>query len=134
MSSFGANDLIFNSDMNSGIHTGGFSINSIMMKSGISPIMTINTDQHGGSNVSDLFTSDLVVPNWAYSYDTKIGGRSHKKYDSDDEDDDNIDDDLHDKLLDLVRVHDNELKKKNKKTKKNKNGKISKKGGTMKNK
>ena len=132
MSNFGANDLIFNNDEQLGIHTGGFSINSIMMKGGISPIMTINSEKNGGSNsnnVSDLFTSDLVVPNWVYSYDTQTGGsKNHTKFDSDEEEDDKgIDDDLHDKLLDLVRVHDNELKQKFKKTKKNIN---TKKGGT----
>lgn len=130
MSNFGANDLIFNNDDNTGIYTGGFSINSIMLKSGISPIMTINTEQYGGSNnVSDLFTSDLVVPNWVYTDGT--GGSTRKQnFDSDDDDDD-VDDDLHDKLLDLVRVHESELKKKHKKTKKNIH---AKKGGTRKNK
>jgi len=134
MSYFGAGDLIFNNDPIQGIHTGGFSVNSIMMKSGISPIMTINTDQHGGSNkVSDLFTSDLVVPNWTYSHDTDIRSsetKNNKKFDSDEDDDDEtIDDELHNKLLDLVRVHENELKNKFKKTKKSIK---TKKGGTKK--
>ena len=120
MSGFSANDLIFNSDDNLGIYTGGFSVNSIMMKSGISPIMTINNGQHGGSKVSDLFNADLVVPNWAYTYGGDIGGRSHNMIDSDD-DVDEIDDDLHNKLVDLIKVHENELKNKHKKTRNNKN-------------
>ena len=133
MSSFGANDLIFNNDENSGIYTGGFSIHSIMLKNGISPIMTINKEQHGGSNnVSDLFSSDLVVPNWVYSNGIGGGSKHRQTFDSDDDDDD-IDNDLHDKLLDLVRVHENELKQKYKKTRKNIHSK-SKKGCTKRNK
>ena len=128
MSNFGANDLIFNNDDNLGIYTGGFSINSIMLKSGISPIMTINREQHGGSNnVSDLFSADLVVPNWVYTDTT--GGAAHKQAFDSDDDDDEIDDDLHDKLLNLVKVHESEIQKKHKKTKKNIH---SKKGGTKK--
>lgn len=122
MSYFGATDLIFNNDPLEGIHTGGFSVKNIMMKSGISPIVTINNEQYGGSNkVSDLFSSDLVLPNWTYTYnpDVKIGGKKNQKNYSDDEDNEVIDDELHDKLLDLVKAHESELKKKFKKTKKN---------------
>ena len=139
MSYFGATDLIFNNDTIEGIHTGGFSVKNIMMKGGISPIVTINNEQHGGSNnVSDLFNSDLVVPNWTYTYnsDIKMGGKKNKKFDSDDEEDEVIDDELHDKLLDLVKAHESELKKKFKKTKKNmaKLKKSNSKGNTKKNK
>ena len=58
----GANELVFNNDTNLGIHSGGFSVNSIMLKGGMSPIMTINTHQVGGNfdKVSDLF-NDLVI-------------------------------------------------------------------------
>jgi hypothetical protein len=53
------------------------------MKLGLSPIMTLNTEQKGGSDeletnkVSDLF-NNLVLPNWALSYH---GGNNdfHKK-------------------------------------------------------
>ena len=130
MSYLGAGDLIFNNDEDGDIHTGGFSVKSIMRKSGISPIKTLNLNQLGGSSqVSDLFSSDLVVPNWAYSLDLMNGGNKNYNYHSSDEEDDPIDDDLHNKLLDLVKVHENELKKNIKKTKKHM--KI-KKGGTKK--
>jgi hypothetical protein len=137
MSYFGATDLIFNNDPIEGIHTGGFSVKNIMMKGGISPIVTINNEQHGGSNqVSDLFNSDLVVPNWTYTYnpDIKIGGKKKQNFDSDDEEVEVIDDELHDKLLELVKVHESEMKKKFKKTKKNmeKLKKMNKKGSTTK--
>lgn len=112
----GANELIFNTDKDGGIYSGGFSVKSIMMKAGMSPIMTINTGQQGGSNnVSDLF-NDLVIPNWAITYNNKISGGSYKdKHDDNDyNSDDDIDDDLHDKLLDLVKEHENKLKKETK--------------------
>jgi hypothetical protein len=102
-----ANDLVFESG--GGVHSGGFSVKSIMMKSGLSPIMTINTQQIGGNyeKVSDLF-NDLVIPNWALSYNNRIVGGKYEEVhtDSDSEDEDDvIDDDLHDKLLELVKEH-----------------------------
>jgi hypothetical protein len=113
-------ELVFNSD--NSIQSGGFSVSSIFMKSGISPIMTmnINTDnilQNGGSNkVSDLF-QNLAVPNWAIMY--KMTGGEYKDKNDDDSD---IDDELHDKLLDLVRENEDNMRKKNNKTKKMERG------------
>ncbi len=105
----GANELVFNNDKENGIHSGGFSVKSIMMKAGMSPIMTINSpnEMTGGSSdkVSDLF-NNLVVPNWTLSYNNRIVGGKYKEreYDTeDDEDEDLIDDDLYEKLLDLVK-------------------------------
>ena len=134
----GSKELVFNVNEDEQIYSGGFNVNSIMMKAGMSPIMTLNTDQNGGGSnkVSDLF-KNLVIPSWTLSYSNKTGGgykdNDHDNHDSDSDSD--IDDDLHDKLLNLVRESDSNLKKKNTKnviTKKHKN--ISKKGGTKKNK
>ena len=143
MSYIGANEFVFNNDKEGGIHSGGFSVNSIMMKGGISPIMTLNnsTAQTGGANkVSDLF-NDLVVPNWVLSYPTIYGGGyggsiSNNNSDEDTDDDDVIGDDIHDKLLDLIKQDDERIKNKKKRaTKKNINLKTSKvKGGTKKQK
>ena len=61
MSTLGAEDLIFYSDKDNNIYSGGFKVNSIIMKNGLSPIVTLN--QSGGdnlNNVSDLF-KNLVV-------------------------------------------------------------------------
>ena len=138
----GANELVFNVNEDEKIYSGGFNVNSIMMKAGISPIMTLNTDQVGGglsNNVSDLF-KNLVVPSWTLSYSNKMGGgyKDHDKNrdsDNDSDSDSDIDDDLHDKLLNLVRETDSKVKRKNTKhivTKKQKN--IYKKGGTKRNK
>jgi hypothetical protein len=137
----GAGELVFSNDQEGGIHSGGFSVNSIMMKAGMSPIMTFNTSEGlvgGGSNkVSDLF-NDLVVPNWALSYNNRIGGSKYKEVEHDysDSDDDIIDDDLHDKLLELVKEHNikakeaNESKIVKKKMTRRMKKSDSKKGGT----
>ena len=140
MSYIDANDLVFMNDKINGIHTGGFSVNSIMMKKGISPIMTINNEQTGGSNlVSDIF-NNLVVPNWALSYnmaggkykDSDSDSDSDSDNDSDIDEDDVIDDDLHDKLLDLVKQHDIKSKQNNKKNTKKQKGASKKSRNTKK--
>jgi len=131
----GVDELVFHNDDKLKIHSGGFSVKSIMMKAGMSPIMTLNTQQTGGTNnVSDLF-NNLVIPNWTLTYNDRIVGGSNKDLrdnnDSDSEDD-VIDNDLHDKLLDLVREHDIKSKvSKKKMTKKYKN-KNKEKKNTMK--
>jgi hypothetical protein len=109
----GADELVFNVNKELGVYSGGFSVDSVMMKAGLSPIMTINNSiQTGGTDkVSDLF-ENLVIPNWALSYNNKIvGGHVSKdNVDDDSEDsDDDIDDDLHDKLIGLVKEHDSKL-------------------------
>ena len=115
--------LIFNSNTELGIHSGGFSVKSIMMKEGLSPIITLNSNLKGGSTpnkVSDLF-DDLVVPNWAMSYHNKmVGGRYQEPKENSDSEDDVINDDLHDKLLELVKNNETKEKPKNKLTKKHK--------------
>jgi hypothetical protein len=102
----------------------------MMMKSGMSPIMTLNSgNQEGGSNkVSDLF-QNLVIPNWVLSYN--MNGGTYK--DESDSDDSDIDDELHDKLLDLATEKNPKFDKQNKKRKTRKQT-LSKKGGTKKQK
>ena len=132
MSYIGANDLVFNNNKVDGIFGGGFSVNSIMMKNGISPIMTLNTNsQKGGSTenkVSDMF-GGLAVPAYAYYNNggsaSKSNSYKNRENDNDSEDD-VIDDDLHDKLLGLVKEHESRLtqeERKIKKTRKNKKNK-----------
>jgi hypothetical protein len=127
----GVNELVFNNDIKEGIHSGGFDVKSIMMKAGMSPIMTVNTEQFGGGEkVSDLF-NNLVIPNWTLSYNNRITGGKHKEveHDDSDEEDDVIHDDLHEKLLELVKEHNTEIKKTKKKTTRRMN---NKKAGTKK--
>ena len=108
----GADELVFNVNKELGVYSGGFSVDSIMLKAGLSPIMTINNSiQTGGTDkVSDLF-QNLVIPNWALSYNNKIigGGISNGNVEEDDEEDDDIDDDLHDKLIGLVKEHESKM-------------------------
>ena len=133
MNYIGASDLVFNNNKVDGIFGGGFSVNSIMMKNGMSPIMTLNANsQKGGSTenkVSDIF-GGLAVPAYAYYNNggstSKSNSYQSRKDDSDSEDD-VIDDDLHEKLIGLVKEHESRLtqeerkKKKTRKNKKNKN-------------
>jgi len=117
----GADELVFNADKDKGIYSGGFSVNSIMMKAGMSPIISINNQSGGSNKVSDLFES-LVVPNWAVSYNKIVGGEYKENNDTDsssssDDSDEEIDDDLHDKLLNLVKEDENKMTKQNKKKK-----------------
>jgi hypothetical protein len=108
-----------------------------MLKGGMSPIMTINTQQVGGNfdKVSDLF-NDLVIPNWALSYNTRIVGGKYKEVEHNDSDseDDVIGDDLHEKLLDMVKEHNIKSKENKKKITRRIKKTISKKRGTKRNK
>jgi hypothetical protein len=131
-----AEDLIFYSDKENNIYSGGFNVNSVMLKQGISPMVTLNqsnNSQSGGSNdVSDLF-NHLVVPNWAFTTPFKKGGKKMELNNEDDdreENDDFISEDLHSKLLSMVKVEDS----KNTNTKANKKIKTKTKNFRMKNK
>lgn len=106
----GADELVFNANKELGVYSGGFSVDSVMLKAGLSPIMTINNSiQTGGSDkVSDLF-QDLVIPNWALSYNNKIVGGGIYTDESDSGSDSDIDDDLHDKLIGLVKEHESKM-------------------------
>ena len=110
-SDIGPDDLVINVE-DQGICSGGFCIKSIMMKSNISPIRTMNSnnrDPESFEKVSDMF-DDLAVPNWSYS--SNVTERANEYDDEDDEDIDEIDDDLYEKLLDLVKHVEKEKKKK----------------------
>ncbi len=111
----GADDLVYAKGDGKTI-AGGFSVDSIMMKMGISPITTINSGDQtgGGDDVASIF-KNLVIPNWALSYNTMSGGKRMEDIEDDDE---VIDDDLHDRLLDLVKEHDIKKAKKKRITRK----------------
>lgn len=115
MNHFSGEDLIFYKDVNSGkIMSGGYTIDSILLKEGLSPMSTLNHDFDiikGGSNqkVSNIF-ENLAVPAGLFYYEQK-GGK----------DDNNpihyqnascVSEDLHDKLFKLVEI--NSLNKKTK--------------------
>ena len=131
---FGGDDLVFYSDTDKQIYSGGFSVNSIMMKSGISPFTTLNDPNiQTGGNVADIF-KNMVIPSWLVSQEYKSSGGARHIENSDDEDEDNVvSDDLHDKLIGLVTVSDAEIKSKKKNTRRFKN-KVVKNKGTKRNK
>ena len=140
MYSIGPKDLIFDKNGENGIFGGGFSVNSIMMQDGISPIMTFNNNNNnkiggGLGQVSDIF-SGLAVPAYAYhNGGSKVKNNSYKNYESDDdsdEDDGVINGDLHDKLLGLVREYD--IKSAGAKKKKTRRQRLGKKTTTRKKK
>lgn len=134
MSNIDGEDLVFYSGSDNQIYSGGFSVNSIMMKAGFSPFTTLNNiNSQTGGNVGDVF-KDLVIPSWLLSQNNNfIGGSKHmKNNDEDSEDEEIISDDLHDKLIDLVTVSDAEIKNKKKNTRRFKN-KIVKSKGTKRN-
>lgn len=86
---FGPDDLVYRRDADAEVHSGGFSVQSILLKNKIPPIITYNVRQQGqkqetqdggggqGPQVSDLF-ADLVVPNWAY----QAGGQRKRQLDT----------------------------------------------------
>jgi hypothetical protein len=130
----GGNEMVFSIN-SGGACSGGFNVNSIMMKAGLSPITTLQS-QTGGNNVSDLFDGNLVIPSWLLSYSTMKGsangdvngGGNEKKRKDDESDDECIDDKLYETLLDLVREPLHKLNHPNKvaKTKRNKTQKSNK--------
>jgi len=130
MSYLDGNDLVFYGGSDNQIYSGGFSVNSIMMKSGISPFTTLNSiNGQTGGNVGDAF-KDLVVPSWLVSQEYKAtGGTKHMaNLDEDSEDEEIISDELYDKLVDLVTVSDAEIKNKKKSTRRIKNKIVKGKG------
>lgn len=123
------NDLVYYTDKENNIYSGGYSIQSILLKQGISPITTINTNtntnnneikggmnEQGGGGVSDIF-KDLVVPNWAIYYPS-INSNKHLQGGQNnaliEENGGEMEDTLYNKLLKLVSEDD--APKKNKKT------------------
>jgi hypothetical protein len=139
MSYIGTDELIFNRDIDNNIYSGGFSVESIMLKNGFSPITSVGGSSKGNvsdtNQVSDLF-HNLVVPNWLLTnykhsfvggskiFDKEIGEKDA------DYNDNVIDDDLHDKLLDLVNADAHN--KNNKRKSRNKHNKITKHRNTKK--
>jgi hypothetical protein len=124
-------DLIYYNDSDNNIYSGGFSVQSLMLKNGISPIATINNSQQGGSKsnkntkVSELF-ENLVVPNWLLSQSSQMIGAGNSTNinsttTSNDNTDDVISDDIYNKLFNSVNINKNTHKSPI--TKKHKNNK-----------
>ena len=114
----GTEDLVTYSDENGNIYGGGFNVNVVLMKKGISPMVTLNATKGNIEKVSDLF-ENLAIPNWAIAYKNLEGSYLQetigKNYygGSDDNnggegegegEDEVVDNDLYNKLLGFVSV------------------------------
>lgn len=120
-------------ERNGEILSGGFKVNSILLKNNRSPMHTLNKSMSGGdeNNVSDLF-KDLAVPAGIFFQPSKIGGGSgeHKGENIEEEE---IDEDLYDKLAKLASAEDTQKAGKKKKSRRIKKDTENKKKFTKKN-
>jgi len=91
-----SDDLVFNTDKNGNITAGGFSVDSCLLKSGVSPITTINNGSQKGGSVSEIF-KNLAVPA-GLLYMQQSLATSYSSGDGDEI----ISDTLYDKLLNLA--------------------------------
>lgn len=98
-------DFIFYTRPDGGIQSGGFSVDSLFMKQGRSPIVTLNTKSGGSEKVSDQF-NDLVIPSWVmYSPLQQQGGGDQQGgyQDGGNEETSVIEDNLYDELLNMAK-------------------------------
>lgn len=104
------NDLIFYSSGEK-IYSGGFSLDSILMREGLSAIQSVN--HQSGGTFNGLFGKNYVVPPmWFLSpFDSQeIGGREN--HDERSLEPETIEEDLHDKLLGILEAGGKTSKKK----------------------
>jgi len=129
MSYFSGDDLVFYKDSDTGnIISGGYTIQSILLKENLAPMKTLNT-QYGGSNnnnVSNIF-DNLAIPAGLFYTPQKGGNNTVNEYSNAS----TLDDDIHDHLFKLIQV--NKSNKKLTKKNKNKNKKMNKISKRMKN-
>jgi len=106
----GETDLIFYS-MGENVYSGGFAIDSALMREGLSAMKTIKS-QEGGSTFEGIFGKNYAVPPmWFLSpYDSTLqtGGSRENLNNLDSE---IIEEDLHDKLLNILEGTRKEKKK-----------------------
>ena len=119
-------DLIFYKNSHGNIMSGGYDVESHMLRNGISPMRTLNFEQNGGkeTKVSNGF-ENLVVPVGLY-YITQSQTK-RKEHQNCNKEHTPLSDDIFDKLYEMIEYHDKKKRKTkkhdlsiNKKTKKNK--------------
>ena len=116
---------------NGKIMSGGFNVDSILLKKNLSPISTFNYNNIQSNNVSDLF-KNLTIPSGLYFIEQKSVPDNRYKYDNESSDDEEvIENDLYEKLLSIYTV---DKKDKTDKVKDNKKYTRKKKGTIHKNK
>lgn len=117
-------DLIFY-QQGGNLFSGGFSVDSVLMKGGASPMKTISI---GYDETCGIFGKNLVVPPMWFLSPTNYATTFKKNnYELDDDTEHLLEEDLHDKLLKISQLNERKKrsaklfpKKINKKTKKNK--------------
>lgn len=118
------NDLVFY-QQGGNLFSGGFSVDSVLMKGGISPMKSISI---GYDESSGIFGKNLVVPPmWFLSQTNHAATCKKNNYELDENNENLLEEDLHDKLLKISQLIERKKrtaklfpKKINKKTKKNK--------------
>ena len=146
-------DLIFYKD-GSKIYSGGFSVNSVLLKKRHSPFISFNNNkQKGGTDleneeseedtgnintnkVSDLF-KNFVIPSGLlyypnpdkenYDYESETDNLDTNYISEDDSDSEYISDDLHERLLNLASKDNQKLSKGGSKKRRNSKSKTTKK-------
>ena len=110
-------DLVFNTNENGDVTAGGFLVNSCLLKSGLSPIATMNGEHQKGGGVSQIF-NNLAVPAGLLYMQQSLSSASPSG-----SGDETISDDLYDKLLNLAmdRPEPQRKKKSRRNRKKTKN-------------
>lgn len=110
------------------ILSGGFHVNSILLKHKKSPMHTLNKNLYGGGGeVSDIF-KDLAIPAGIFYQPTQSGGRKENVISEED-----IDEDIYTKLTKLASVEENRSKNNDPKDAMKKHDKINSKSKKVKN-
>lgn len=108
-----ADDLIYYKEGDK-IYSGGFQVNSILLKKGLSPLTSFqNAGSINENNISDLF-KNFAVPSGLLYYPNKIDNGSadiiiEKDYvvQGEFDDDEYMTEDIHDRLLELASANKN---------------------------
>jgi hypothetical protein len=103
------------------ILSGGFHVNSILLKNKHSPMHTLNQKIYGGeraesNNVSDIF-KDLAIPAGIFYQPNKFGGYREDKNKVIEENEE-INEDIYEKLVKLATIEETKKINKKKNTKK----------------
>ena len=112
------NDLIFYKDDNGKIMSGGYDVDSHMLRNGISPMRTLNFEQNGGKEKKETKISNgfenLAVPAGLYYISQPQSKGNYKEQNSYNKEHTALPDDIFDKLYEMIEYAD----KKKRKTKK----------------
>jgi hypothetical protein len=115
MTTFFKDDLIFYKNENGDIMSGGYSVESHMLQNGISPMKTLNFNQHGGKEdkVSSGF-ENMAIPAGLYFITHPNHYNKFKEQHNYNNQHTPLSDDIYDKLYEMIQYDD----KKKRKTKK----------------